>query len=64
MRYRDTTSDSIIDVSDQFLWCLEGELIESDDLTTGGQDAGTGSLSNAEGADLELSKGLESFERV
>jgi len=33
---------------------LESELIESDDLTTSGQDTGTGSLSDAEGADLEL----------
>ena len=41
-------------MTNQFLWRLERELIKSDDLTTGGQDAGTGGLGDAEGADLEL----------
>jgi len=48
------TLGTFVSVSNQFLWCLESKLIKSDDLTTGGQDAGAGSLSDAEGTELEL----------
>jgi hypothetical protein len=35
-------------------WGAEGELIEGENLTTGGQDAGTGGGGEAEGSDAQL----------
>ena len=39
------------------LWCLEGKLVESDNLTSGSKDTLAGSLSDTEGTQTKLSLG-------